>query len=247
MCFESTVWALKQPLPAMQKMVLVILADHENKDSGLCYPSIKLLAEECGMSERSVSNQISKLAAAGLIEITRFNHTTNRYILNKPAAPVTEPDARRSEPDAPVASKPVIKPITKPKETITTTASAENLEIRALTAAEQECFDWAVMHTYWATACISIDAFLKVYTNQKGGLVSQYDAHKKARETWTVNGLNSENYYNKNTGGNYETRKQFNQPSRLSPMERIRKANGLGEYAPASGFNGNIYESHIIN
>ena len=46
MCFESMAWAAKQTLPAMQKIVLVILADHNSKD-GLCFPSYETLAIEC--------------------------------------------------------------------------------------------------------------------------------------------------------------------------------------------------------
>jgi hypothetical protein len=240
MCFESLAWATKQELPAMQKIVLVMLADHENAETKLCFPSIETLSKECGMSERSVSNQIAKLAAVGLIEITRFNHTSNRYVLLKPDAPVALADAPAALADAPAALadapaayKPVIKPITKPINIITTTASKINggdfiaehkpaLTIADLTIEQKECYDWAANHkTYWYTATTSIETFLDVLNkNTQQGLAFQYAEHKKARETWTVNGLNSEKSFTNKTGGNYETRNTFNQPSRLSKHDQ---------------------------
>jgi len=235
MCFNSTKWAIAQKIPAMQKMVLVVLADHENTDTGLCFPSVRLLAEECGMSERSVSNQIARLSAAGLISIERFNHTTNRYILNKPDAPVAKADARRSEPDANRASKPINNQQINQKEFITTAREeilsdfvAEpkpTLTIADLTIEQKECYDWAANHkNYWYTATTSIETFLAVLNkNTQQGLAFQYAEHKKARETWTVNGLNSEDSFNKQSGGNYETRKQFNQPSKLSASDAINE------------------------
>lgn len=219
MCFESLAWATKQELPAMQKIVLVMLADHNSKN-GLCFPSYDTLAVECGMTKRSVITQVEKLEAANFLTIERFKNRANRYFLNVPASEPNSPQGEsvslQSEGRSP---EPVIKPITKPKRT-TTTTGVENLEIRGLTADEQECWDWAVMSTYWATACISIESFLKVYANQKGGLVSQFNAHKKARETWTASGLNSEKSFTNKTGGNYETRNAFNQPSRLSKHDQ---------------------------
>lgn len=200
----------------MQKMVLVVLADHENTDTGLCFPSVRLLAEECGMSERSVSNQIAKLSAAGLISIERFNHTTNRYILNKPAASIAEPDARRSEPDANRASKPINNQQTN-LNSFSSSQAAEKTVI-SLSAEQQEVFDWAVTHSFWNTATVSLETFLHVHDFQNGKLKAQYDAHKKAQSAIKQTGLNSEIFL-KTTGGNYETRGKFNQPSGLSNTE----------------------------
>lgn len=207
----------------MQKMVLVVLADHENTDTGLCFPSVRLLADECGMSERSVSNQIAKLSAAGLISIERFNHTTNRYILNKPDAPVAKADARRSEPDANRASKPINNQQTNQeynqKEIITITAREDDKSV--FTEEHQAVFDWAKTHKHWRTACLTMQTFLFVY--EKGGMKSQYDEHKKARESWSVNGLQSEKSFTKKSEVNHATPQPQNQPKQsMLDDEKIR-------------------------
>lgn len=62
-------WAVEQKLPSSQKIVLIMLANHTNGHTGLCMPRIKLLAEECGMSEASAKNQIKALAELELITI----------------------------------------------------------------------------------------------------------------------------------------------------------------------------------
>jgi DNA-binding transcriptional regulator GbsR (MarR family) len=202
------------------------------KLNGKVWINFKHLISEMPMlglnSKSSVSNRIKKLRGLGLLETSQdltdqklYAQTSELYktaanfcaytvLQEKPPVQTEKQTVPESEHKA-VNNDYLINNL---KETITTTASEENLEIRALTAEEQECFDWAIMHTYWATACISIDAFLKAYTNQKGGLVSQYDAHKKAREkTWTVNGLNSEKSF-KSTGGNYNKTYGSRKPNR---------------------------------
>jgi hypothetical protein len=131
-------------------------------------------------------------------------------------------------------------------------AGAEKIEsVLVLTAEQQEVFDWAATHTSksgfsWCTATTSIETFLHVFNFPNGKLKAQFDAHKKAQHATKQTGLFSE-IHCKTTGGNYASNTKFNQYPRLSPAERVRKANGLGEYAPTSGFNGNVYESHVIN
>ena len=68
MSFEAMSWAVQQKLPALQKIVLLMLADRTNKDTSRCDPSITRLAEDCGMSERSTRNAIRALENIGLIE-----------------------------------------------------------------------------------------------------------------------------------------------------------------------------------
>lgn len=60
-------WAVKQRLPVKQKIVLLMLADRVNKDTGRCDPSIARLADDCGMSSTSVKEAIRTLKEAGLI------------------------------------------------------------------------------------------------------------------------------------------------------------------------------------
>lgn len=238
MCFDSLAWATKQELPAMQKIVLVMLADHNSK-SGLCFPSYDTLAKECGMTKRSVINQVEKLEAAGLLTIEHFKNRCNRYVLNVPASEsVALGGESLSLGSESLSPEPVIKPITKPINIITTTASEEILENRDLTAEEQECFDWASVHQFWFAVTVSTVQFLKIYNrNSEGGLKQQFDAHKKARDTWTVNGLNSE-IHCKTTGGNYETRGKFNQYARVSRLDSSdEKCKQLqAEFDARSGF-----------
>ena len=218
MCFESLAWATKQELPAMQKIVLVMLADHNSKD-GLCFPSYETLAEECGMSKRSVMNQVEKLEAAELLTVERAPNRSNRYTLNalgsERVALGSESLALGSER---VAPEPVIKPITKPKD-ISFSSASEKTEV-VLTAEQQDVFDWASVHAYWLTATVSIATFLKVYAHENGAIKAQYDAHKKARETWTASRLNSEKSFNKSTGVHYASNSKSNQHQSTSKFDQ---------------------------
>lgn len=62
-------WAVRQKLPCTQKIVLLMLAERHNGDTGQCNPSHDRLTEDCGLSRRSVIDQISKLADAGYIRV----------------------------------------------------------------------------------------------------------------------------------------------------------------------------------
>lgn len=81
MSFQAMTWAVGQKLPSSQKIVLLMLANHTNGHTGQCTPRIKLLAEECGMSENSVKNQIKALAQIGLIEI-KTRHADGQQLAN---------------------------------------------------------------------------------------------------------------------------------------------------------------------
>lgn len=67
MSFEAMALAVKIKLPAKQKIVLLMLADRVNKDTGRCDPSIARLAEDCGMSPTSVKTAIRAMKEAGII------------------------------------------------------------------------------------------------------------------------------------------------------------------------------------
>lgn len=71
MSFQAMTWAVEQDLPALQKLVLLMLANRTNHDTGLCYPSLTRLMAECGMSKFSVIKAIKALEVGGLIEIRR--------------------------------------------------------------------------------------------------------------------------------------------------------------------------------
>lgn len=62
-------WATEQDLKANEKIVLVMLANRCNHDTGRCDPAHKRLAKECGMSLSTLKRCIDKLEAAGLLTI----------------------------------------------------------------------------------------------------------------------------------------------------------------------------------
>lgn len=78
-------WAVRQKLPCTQKMALLMLAERHNGDSGQCNPSHDRLAEDCGLTRRSVMDQIEKLVAAGYIRIRHRSagnvKLSNQYVL----------------------------------------------------------------------------------------------------------------------------------------------------------------------
>lgn len=67
MSFAAQGWAWAQTLPAPQKMVLLGLADCHNGETGQCNPSMKYLAEKCGVSRSSVIRHLAALEVMALI------------------------------------------------------------------------------------------------------------------------------------------------------------------------------------
>ena len=86
MAYKDVELAIACKLPAMQKIVLIILASHKNSKTGACHPSMSTIAEEAGMTERSVRTQISELKESGFIEIENTFQkglkSSNKYRLN---------------------------------------------------------------------------------------------------------------------------------------------------------------------
>ena len=62
-------WAVEQELPALQKLVLLMLANCCNHHTGQCNPSHDHLAKECGMSKTAVKDALRALADKGKIEV----------------------------------------------------------------------------------------------------------------------------------------------------------------------------------
>lgn len=52
-----------------QRLLLVVLAHHKNRKTGQCNPSIKTLAAECKISERSVQRNLKSLVELGELRI----------------------------------------------------------------------------------------------------------------------------------------------------------------------------------
>lgn len=86
MSFQAMAWAVEQKLPATKKIVLLMLANRVNSDTGKCVPKIKTLAEDCGLSETATKSAIKELAELGLLSIIpRFydgQQLPNQYHLN---------------------------------------------------------------------------------------------------------------------------------------------------------------------
>lgn len=91
MNFEAMTWAVKQDLPAREKLVLLMLANRTNPDTGQCNPSMDRLAIDCGMSKASVKRAIRTLEARSLLRV-RHNRSgavnlPNHYELAMHMAP----------------------------------------------------------------------------------------------------------------------------------------------------------------
>lgn len=69
MSFEAMTWAVKKKLPSAQKLVLLMLANRCNADTGRCDPSHKRLADDCGMSVSSVKRAIAQLEESGALQV----------------------------------------------------------------------------------------------------------------------------------------------------------------------------------
>ena len=199
MSFKAFQWAMKQELPAMQKMVLVTLANRFNDDTGECYPSHELLATESGMTSRSVVNQIEKLEQAKLLKVIRStddkgNKNSNRYILNFKVVNVVQEGTERDSHET------VNEPVNK--NTITTTR-----EGTILNDVQREIFVWASTHDYWHKATSSEEEFLKALCSPKGGMRRQF-----------------ENRFKEQTGGSNATHKKPTRPAKVSAAERVEQA-----------------------
>jgi hypothetical protein len=58
---------LEQPLPHVDQLVLIRLADYADKASGVAHPSTRTLATRCGLDRGALKRALERLEAAGLI------------------------------------------------------------------------------------------------------------------------------------------------------------------------------------
>lgn len=76
---------LDVPLASTTKLVLIMLAVHANK-KGVCWPSIRRIVSQTGLSERAVRYQIRALEQGGFMKTVIRSHdgrqTSSRYHLN---------------------------------------------------------------------------------------------------------------------------------------------------------------------
>lgn len=93
----ANVWKLAG-VPAAQRIVLLKLADCAHHDGENAFPSVATMANECGLSERSVQNALRRLESSGLIDVqvpaTRYRSTTYRVVMGARRAPLAVPPDR---------------------------------------------------------------------------------------------------------------------------------------------------------
>ena len=253
MSFQAMSWATEQELPAMQKIVLLMLANRTNHDTGLCYPSHETLVKECGMSKSSIIRQIELLESAGLLKVIRSTNSKgeknpNRYKLNLTVGSVTETLGGSVTVEVGSVTE-THKPVIKPKRTVVVTGEREKvfLTFDDLTDEQKECWHWALTVPYWSSSTSSIENFKQVYDKDSPkGLRAQFDAHKKALQDGrgqTGLDVHSENL-KKTTGANYATHYQnHKKPTAAEVAKSLReRANAADGFVPVAsndmGYNG---------
>lgn len=94
---DATKWAWKQKCPPMEKLILVLLADHLNGKTAQLNPGTKKLCEESGLTRQGVFNQIERLETRGLLFVEHCKGKVNRYRL--PVNHVDQSTTLTSQPD----------------------------------------------------------------------------------------------------------------------------------------------------
>lgn len=149
MSFELMALAVRVKIKTVPKMVLLMLADRTNRDTGRCDPSLDRLADDCGMSKTSVKEAIKLLVSLGLV--TTINrkfgdvNLPNQYQLNLAESWVVgrqTPEGGAADDlggGAAGAPKPIIlQPVIKPKEDLATENINDILENPVLNNIERE-------------------------------------------------------------------------------------------------------------
>ena len=77
-CFRYEV--MKGLKPNMQ-VLYAWLVRHRNRYSGECYPSVKLLAKECGVSRTTVMKNLKQLEKERLIRVLKKSGSRSYYLL----------------------------------------------------------------------------------------------------------------------------------------------------------------------
>jgi len=122
MSFEAMAWAVKQDVSnSGQKLVLIMLADYTNSDTGQCNPSHQRLADKCCMGLSTLKRHIDDLAEYGfLTKVPVFVDSIrrpNQYILHIPTSPNrADPLPKSGTPPAQIGlQNQEVKPVNKPE------------------------------------------------------------------------------------------------------------------------------------
>ena len=95
-------WAIGvEGIKPPQKLVLLLLANRHNKDTGMCYPSIPRMCTESGKGRRTVIRAISQLEKAGLLSIEKTFGKVNHYRLHTSATATPVPERHPCQSDTP--------------------------------------------------------------------------------------------------------------------------------------------------
>lgn len=189
-------------------------------------------------TKSSVSMRIEKLRKLGLLEKTQsvadqklYIQTSELYktasnfcaytVLQKQPTVQTEKQSVRENEHKAVNQDYLINNLNQ--NPFSSSQPGEKIEI-SLTSEQQEVFDWAVTHSHWCTATVSLETFIHVYDFPNGRLKAQFNAHKKARTTSTVNGLQSDKSITKKSEVNHAIPAQQNQQVNHKEAETLRRA-----------------------
>jgi len=225
MSFQSMLWATRQKLPAMQKIVLLMLSNRAD-DKGFCYPSHDLIADDCGMSRRAAINNLLILENIGAIKVSRGkkgSHVVHKYYLNFTFTSAYNAPVHMHEVhitgagDAPVHMHEVHtkQSIETVNETVTLNTSIararETKKDIVLSQEQSDCYQWAINHSYWQTK-INDNAkeFLRLYGNQsERGVKNQYNDFQQAQKNpQGVNQAGFNQNQSSSNGANYDTKQR---------------------------------------
>lgn len=121
MSMEAMTWAIEvRGIKSPQKLVLLLLANRHNNDTGMCYPSIPRICRESGMHRATVIRAINALEKAGLLTIEKTFGKVNHYRLH---TSVTELPVAESDPShkatTPVAESDYTRRTVRPEPKVT--------------------------------------------------------------------------------------------------------------------------------
>ena len=90
-------WAWEQRLPPNSKLILMALADAAD-EVGQCWPRVRLIAEKCCTSERTVQRVLKELETTGYLHIERSYRKDGSQASNVYQLSLTTPPANLSPP-----------------------------------------------------------------------------------------------------------------------------------------------------
>ena len=71
MSFHAVLWACKQDLSPVSKLVLVVLSTFASKNDGSCFPKVATIAAMASVSARTVHRRLPELADKQLVRVER--------------------------------------------------------------------------------------------------------------------------------------------------------------------------------